>query len=88
MNRTAFKISSATGFVTYDEWGGQPWFEGDIVTPLGIVKVYSQAGDSPYSRYDMVIGGRWVCLTEGESRTKIGLAKKAHELIKQEARDG
>jgi hypothetical protein len=64
------------------------WLDGEVVTPRGIVTVYSQSDErrGGYSRYDFVYGGRLYVRTENVERTVRGLAIMAARFAEEVAR--
>jgi hypothetical protein len=58
----------------HKEPDGTVWYDGTVLTPWGIVDVYS---DTAYTRYDVVFSHRLYSRYERRGRKARGIAKEA-----------
>lgn len=59
------------------------WTKGTVLTPDGVVDVYSQPGANAYSSYEAVVYGRHYIRTESIHRNHRGLAIQAGRFIRE-----
>lgn len=64
-------------FVSEHDGKTREWLTGTVTTHWGIVTVYSQSGEKPWSHYSVVMDGRIYYGSEPMGRSKRGLAVRA-----------
>tara|TARA_B100000745_G_C19978910_1_gene331557 strand:+ start:266 stop:592 length:327 start_codon:yes stop_codon:yes gene_type:complete len=75
------RLENYTDFNGFEE----TWLMGDVLTPYGIVSVYSQGGEqdrfSKYTRLEIVVNGRYLTRVFNKRYTSRGLVTKVRQWI-------